>query len=79
MTATYIGCTTLDRLTLSDALARLPPRRRAAVVLRFYLDQSERQTAEALGCAVGTVKSQTAKGLSTLREVMDILGEGSST
>ncbi|HVV12022.1 SigE family RNA polymerase sigma factor [Amycolatopsis sp.] len=68
---------TLDRLTLMDALARLPPRQRATVVLRFYLDLSERQTAEALGCAVGTVKSQTAKGLSTLRAVMDVLGEGS--
>jgi RNA polymerase sigma-70 factor (sigma-E family) len=56
-----------DRLTLLDLLAQLPARRRAVVVLRFYCDLSVEQTAEILGIAVGTVKSQAARGLDTLR------------
>lgn len=52
---------------LADALRRLPARQRAALVLRFYEDLSEAQTAEILGCAVGTVKSQTAAALAKLR------------
>jgi RNA polymerase sigma-70 factor (sigma-E family) len=48
-------------------LASLPPRRRACLVLRFYCDLSVEQTAEILGIAVGTVKSQTARGLDMLR------------
>jgi RNA polymerase sigma-70 factor (sigma-E family) len=48
-------------------LARLPIRKRACVVLRFYLDLSEADTAAALGVSVGTVKSQTAKALRALR------------
>ena len=42
----------------------------AAVVLRYYEDLTEAQTAEAMGCAVGTVKSQVAQGLKRLREQM---------
>ena len=49
------------------ALGDLPPRQRAVVVLRFYEDLTERDIAEALGCAVGTVKSQLSRALSTLR------------
>jgi RNA polymerase sigma-70 factor (sigma-E family) len=55
-----------DRLT--RALATLPRRQRAVVVLRYYLDMSEQQTADALGCSAGTVKTQAARGLSRLRE-----------
>ena len=58
------------------ALQQLPPRQRAAVVLRYYEDLSEAQTAEALGCAVGTVKSQVSAALSKLRER---LGDSSDT
>jgi RNA polymerase sigma-70 factor (sigma-E family) len=49
------------------ALAELPPRMRAAVVLRHLNDASVAETAEALGCSEGTVKSQTARGLDHLR------------
>jgi RNA polymerase sigma-70 factor, ECF subfamily len=52
------------------ALLQLPARQRAAVVLRFYDDLSEVDTAKALGCSVGTVKSQTAKGLARLRAAL---------
>ncbi|HEY7279972.1 MAG TPA: SigE family RNA polymerase sigma factor [Actinomycetota bacterium] len=54
--------------TVFRALGELPPRMRAAVVLRFLNDASVTQTAEALGCSEGTVKSQTARGLDHLRE-----------
>ncbi|MEV8517332.1 SigE family RNA polymerase sigma factor [Dactylosporangium sp. NPDC051484] len=59
--------TTDDRDFLRRALAELPPRQRAAVVLRFYEDLSEQQTAAVLGCSVGTVKSLTSRGLQRLR------------
>ncbi|MGA9746723.1 MAG: SigE family RNA polymerase sigma factor [Nocardioides sp.] len=50
-----------------EALQQLPPRQRAAVVLRYYEDLTEAQTAAAMGCAVGTVKSQVSAALRTLR------------
>ena len=54
-----------------DALAKLPPRRRAALVLRYYLDLSEADIAEALGCRPGTVKSLTHRALADLRSVVE--------
>jgi RNA polymerase sigma-70 factor (sigma-E family) len=57
----------VDREELVGLLDALPPRRRAAVVLRFYCDLSVDETAEILDCTAGTVKSQTARGLETLR------------
>lgn len=56
-----------DRTDLWRALGRLPKRQRAVVVLRFYEDLSEADTAELLGCTVGTVKSQASKALAKLR------------
>jgi RNA polymerase sigma-70 factor (sigma-E family) len=56
-----------DRMTLLELLASLTPRRRAAVVLRFYFDLSVDETAETLGCSAGTVKSLTARGLEAMR------------
>ncbi|KRC48761.1 MULTISPECIES: SigE family RNA polymerase sigma factor [unclassified Nocardioides] len=58
------------RRTLLDALAQLPPRQRAVIVLRYYEDLTERQAAEVLGCAVGTVKSQASAALNRLRDLM---------
>lgn len=57
-------------LDLRAAMKDLAPRRRAAVVLRYYCDLSVEQTAELLGCSTGTVKSQTSKALGQLREAL---------
>ncbi len=56
---------------LFDALAALPPRQRAALVLRFYEDLSEADIAVALGCRPGTVKSLLHRGLAELRKVVE--------
>ncbi len=59
-----------DRLLLIGALARMPPRRRAVLVLRYFEDLSVEETAEALGINEGTVKSQTARGLAAMRDLL---------
>ncbi|MGI5267922.1 SigE family RNA polymerase sigma factor [Nonomuraea sp. CA-218870] len=55
---------------LMEALRALPPRQRAVIVLRYWEDLTETQTAEVLGCAVGTVKSQASKALAKLRSAL---------
>ena len=55
------------RLDVRAALRSLPPRQRATVVLRYYCDCPVEEAAEILGVTPGTVKSQTAKGLTALR------------
>jgi len=66
-------------LVVQRSLARLTPRQRAVLVLRHFDDLSERETAEALGIAVGTVKSTNADALARLREgapeLLDLIGE----
>ena len=58
-----------DRDLLLRGLGELPPRQRAVLVLRYFEDMSEAQTAAMLGCSVGTVKSQAARGLARLRDI----------
>jgi RNA polymerase sigma-70 factor (sigma-E family) len=60
-----------DRDFLLRALAKLPPRQRAVLVLRYFDDMSESQTAQMLGCSLSTVKTQSARGLARLREVTE--------
>ena len=60
----------LDRDEVVRALGTLPVRMRAVLVLRFFDDLTEAQTAAALGCGVGTVKSQTSRGLARMRALL---------
>lgn len=56
------------RMLVRSALGAVPPRQRAVLVLRYWNDLSVEETAAALGCSTGTVKSQAARGLATLRQ-----------
>lgn len=63
------GATYLDsRDELYEALAALPPRQRAVLVLRYFLDLPETEVAATLGCSLGTVKSSGSRGLKRLEE-----------
>ncbi|GAA4095326.1 sigma-70 family RNA polymerase sigma factor [Nonomuraea soli] len=65
------------RQILVDGLRRLPARQRAVLVLRYWEDLTETQTAAVMGCSVGTVKSQSSKALARLRVLIgDELVEG---
>ncbi|MBB6626196.1 SigE family RNA polymerase sigma factor [Nocardioides sp. KIGAM211] len=68
-----------DGLDLRAALALLAPRQRAVVVLRYYEDLTERQTADALGVSVGTVKSQARDALARLRTLVPGLDDETAT
>jgi RNA polymerase sigma-70 factor (sigma-E family) len=65
-----------DRSALIAALQQLGPRQRAVVVLRYWLDLSETEVATALGCSVGTVKSQASRALASLRQSADLVDGG---
>ncbi|MFE7854687.1 SigE family RNA polymerase sigma factor [Streptomyces sp. NPDC057403] len=61
-------------IDVQEALRRLPFRKRACVVLRHAFDLSEKDTALALGVSVGTVKSQTSKGMAELQKALGSAG-----
>jgi RNA polymerase sigma-70 factor (sigma-E family) len=60
-----------ERDALARGLARVPRGQRAVLVLRYYLDVSEQDVAASLGCSVGNVKSQAARGLARLRQELE--------
>jgi RNA polymerase sigma-70 factor (sigma-E family) len=66
-----------DLQAIKTALLSLPPRQRAAVVLRYYNDLSERETADLLECRPGTVKSLLSRALETLREALELGADAS--
>jgi RNA polymerase sigma-70 factor (sigma-E family) len=59
------------RDSLVRLMRQLPPRQRAAIVARYWEQLTEAESAQVLGCSVGTVKSATARGLRRLRELSD--------
>jgi len=64
-----------NRMTIQSALLKLSAKQRAVLILRFFEDRTEVETADVLGIAVGTVKSQTAKALARLRSVAPELAQ----
>jgi RNA polymerase sigma-70 factor (sigma-E family) len=59
-----------DREVLRIALAQVPRRQQAVLILRFFYDLPVDEVAGMLGCSAGTVKSQTSRGLATLRQLL---------
>ncbi len=70
-----IASTVADRELVSHALAAVPPGQRAVLVLRYYEGLDVAETAAALKCSEGNVKSQTARGLAALRRALAARGE----
>jgi RNA polymerase sigma-70 factor (sigma-E family) len=68
-----------DHDVVWQAIQRLPDRQRQAVVLRYYEDLSEAETAEILGCSVGTVKSQVSRGLARMQDLLSASGLSTSS
>jgi RNA polymerase sigma-70 factor (sigma-E family) len=62
------------QVSVAAALLRLPARQRAVLAWRYFADLTEAQTAYAMGCRVGTVKSYTARALTALRANEDLVG-----
>jgi RNA polymerase sigma-70 factor (sigma-E family) len=58
-------------LDLGEALAAVPPRQRAVLVLRYYCDLSVQEAADVLGCSTGNIKSQASRGLAALRRHLE--------
>lgn len=66
---------TTVRLALATALARLTPKQRAVIVLRYYCDLADSEVAMILSCSVGTVRSQAYRSLARLREICPELSD----
>src|ERR1700722_7742937 len=66
------------RSALVAGLRRLGHRQRAVIVLRYWLDLTEHETAAVLNCSVGTVKSQASRALATLRQTTELVDRGRS-
>ena len=66
----------LDRRLFWPLVCALPARQRAVIVLRYYEDLSEAQIADVLGCAPGTVKSQSSAAIGALRRALAAAGVG---
>jgi RNA polymerase sigma factor (sigma-70 family) len=64
-----------ERMRVLEALRQLPRQQRAVVVLRYYSDLSESSIADALGCTVGTVKSNGHRATQRLRELLGTAGQ----
>jgi RNA polymerase sigma-70 factor (sigma-E family) len=74
-TAVADGTAEVDlRDSLVRLLRQLPPRQRAVIVARYWEQLSEAESAQVLGCSVGTVKSATSRGLRRLRELSEADG-----
>jgi RNA polymerase sigma-70 factor (sigma-E family) len=69
------ACEHDDQSALLAALLRLPARQRSVVLLRYWMDMTETEVAEALGCSVGSVKSQASRALAKLRVSEDLAEE----
>lgn len=69
LTGTDTADEVLDRETLRRALTQLSPRQRAVIVLRYFDDLTEAETADLLGCSTGTVKTLASRALAKLRAV----------
>lgn len=65
-----------ERAELVEALRRLPARQRQTVVLRYLADLSEAQTARAMGCSEGTVKTHASRALTSLRKTLTTVERG---
>jgi RNA polymerase sigma factor (sigma-70 family) len=63
-----------DADELERVLRQLSARQRTVVTMRYYDDLSEAQTAKALSCSVGTIKSQTSRGIDRLRRLLEVTG-----
>lgn len=68
------AATVAERSALLAALAELPPRQRAVIVLRYWEDMTDAQVAVTLGCAESTVRSQAARALAKLRSNAELTG-----
>lgn len=73
--AEAVALQSISDASLLAALDGLAMRHREALVLRFWLDLSESQMAEAMGCSAGSVKSHVSRGLSALRSALDHKGD----